>query len=90
MEEHNMVPMTLKNKRTISYENNSHNQMLLKLINQFILRWLNSCNKTIPFNMDVADGKWHFIALSWELTGRTRIFIDGNKTVDDMSVGTFQ
>jgi hypothetical protein len=34
--------------------------------------------ETIPFNMDVADGKWHFIALSWELTGRTRIFIDIN------------
>jgi hypothetical protein len=41
--------MTLKNKRTISYENNSHNQMLLKLINQFILRWLNSCNNTRIF-----------------------------------------
>ena len=38
--------------------------------------------------MDVADGKWHFIALSWELTGRTRIFIDAIKIVDKISVGT--
>jgi hypothetical protein len=39
---------------------------------------------------DVADGKWHFIALSWELTGRTRIFIDAIaiKIVDKMSFGT--
>lgn len=37
--------------------------------------------------MDVADGKWHFIALSWELSGHTRIFIDAIKIVDEMSIG---
>lgn len=57
--------------------------------NEFILN-LFVAKETIPFNMDVADGKWHFIALSWELTGRTRIFIDAIaiENVDKMSVGT--
>lgn len=55
--------------------------------NEFILNSF-VANETIPFKMDVADGKWHFIALSWELTGRTRIFIDAIKIVDKMSVGT--
>jgi hypothetical protein len=54
------------------------------ILNSFVAK------ETIPFNKDVADGKWHFIALSWELTGRTRIFIDAIaiKNVDKMSVGT--
>lgn len=55
--------------------------------NEFILKSF-VAKETIPFDMDVADGKWHFIALSWELTGHTRIFIDAIKIVDKMSVGT--
>ena len=55
--------------------------------NEFILNSF-VAKETIPFYMDVADGKWHFIALSWELTERTRIFIDAIKIVDIMSVGT--
>jgi hypothetical protein len=55
--------------------------------NEFILNSF-VAKETIPFNMDVADEKWHFIALSWELTGRTRIFIDAIKIDDKMLVGT--
>ena len=42
--------------------------------------------KTIPLGIDIADGVWHFIVISWDLSGHTKIFIDSIKKVDQISI----
>ena len=43
-------------------------------------------SQTIIFEKDIADGMWHFIVISWNLTGHTKISIDAINSADEMTL----
>ena len=59
---------------------------ILTVMNQDVTINTFAANETIPLGMDIADGLWHFIVISWDLTGHTKIFIDSIEKVDMVSV----